>query len=136
MGDRIHKKARVPLFKPTRRDKDLMKKDPNFRFPTVEFDYEKALATPENFDLMRQEVYAADQMDVLRIQRKIRNKRFKDQKIDEMSDKDIIVLYKELRGDQRDKFEQERLEKGESTKNVAVIVAAIKDLKNKEMTDE
>ena len=53
-----------------------------------------------------------------------------------MKDKDVMVLYKELRQDQKDKFEQERLEKGQSTRNVAVIVAAINELKEKEMGNE
>ncbi len=132
----IMKNSRVPLIPLSRREKQELRENPKFSVATVEFDYEKAVSNPEEFELHRQEIYAADQMEALKLQRKIRRKKFKDKALSGMEDRDLISLYKELRMDQKDKFEQERLEKGQSTKNVALIVAAIRDIKMKEAIDE
>src|SRR3990170_6339025 len=85
----------------------------------------------DDFKRNRANIYAREQAEAIKIQQTIRHYHFTKEQIQTLEKKEAIILYDQLRRDQKDKFEQERLERGESTENVAVIVAAIKDLKKK-----
>ena len=85
----------------------------------------------EHFKANRANIYAREQAEAIKIQQLIRHYHFTKAQIRDLEKREAIALYDQLRRDQKDKFEQERLERGESTENVAVIVKAIKELKKK-----
>ena len=91
----------------------------------------KVPSTVERFKANRGDIYAIEQAESLRLQGVIRREKFTLKQIRELGLKESMVLYDTLRKDQKDKFEQERLERGESTENVAVIVQAIRDAKKR-----
>lgn len=88
----------------------------------------KTLYDVDEFRANRAQVLAHEERVNIYLQNVVRNKFTKD-KIDEMKDRDAISLFDSLSKDGKAKFEMERLERGESTENVAVIVAEIKRLK-------
>ena len=91
----------------------------------------KVPSTVERFKAHRGDIYAIEQAESLRLQGVIRREKFSLAEIRDMSRTQAVALYDTLRKDQKDKFEQERLERGESTENVAVIVQAIREAKKK-----
>lgn len=88
-------------------------------------------STVERFKANRGDIYAIEQAESLRLQGVIRREKFTLKQIRDLDSKKAMELYDTLRKDQKDKFEQERLERGQSTENVAVIVAAIREAKKK-----
>lgn len=91
----------------------------------------KVTSVVDRFKANRADIYAIEQAESLRLQGVIRREKFTLKQIRELDTKKAMDLYDVLRKDQGDKFTQERVERGQSTENVAVIVAAIKDLKKK-----
>jgi hypothetical protein len=91
----------------------------------------KVPSTVERFKAHRGDIYAIEQAESLRLQGVIRREKFTLAQIRELDTRKAMDLYDTLRKDQKDKFEQERLERGESTENVAVIVQAIREAKKK-----
>ncbi len=96
-------------------------KGEKFRVPSV----------VERFKAHRGDIYAIEQAESLRLQGVIRREKFTLKEIRALDTKKSMELYDTLRKDQKDKFEQERLERGQSTENVAVIVQAIREAKKK-----
>ncbi len=91
----------------------------------------KVPSTVERFKAHRGDIYAIEQAESLRLQGVIRREKFTLKEIRALDTKKSMELYDTLRKDQKDKFEQERLERGQSTENVAVIVQAIREAKKK-----
>jgi len=91
----------------------------------------KVPSTVERFKAHRGDIYAIEQAESLRLQGIIRREKFTLDEIRKINTKAAMDLYDTLRKDQKDKFEQERLERGQSTENVAVIVQAIREAKKK-----
>jgi len=89
----------------------------------------KVPSTVERFKAHRGDIYAIEQAESLRLQGIIRREKFTLKQIRELDSRKAMDLYDTLRKDQKDKFEQERLERGQSTENTLVIVAAIKEAK-------
>ncbi len=85
----------------------------------------------ERFKAHRGDIYAIEQAESLRLQGVIRREKFTLKQIRELDTKKAMDLYDTLRKDQAEKFHQERVERGQSTENVAVIVQAIREAKKK-----
>ena len=79
----------------------------------------------------RADVLASEQAQNISIQKKIKELHLTDDKIRDLSENAAKAWFQALGVDFGIKFDKERLERGESTANVAVIVEAIKELKQK-----
>lgn len=85
--------------------------------------------TVGQFKLARADVFAQEQLENLVIQKKIRDHHFTDEQIKEMTSSQAKEVYRALGTDSAIKYDKERLERGESTENVSVIVQAIREAK-------
>jgi len=106
------------------------------KLPEVQKMIRDKLVDVEKFRANRAEIYSFEQMESLRLQGIIRKEKFTLKEIKGLNTKEAVDLYAELRKDQKDKHEQERLELDKSTENVAVIVMAIKDLKKRSTSSQ
>jgi phage terminase Nu1 subunit (DNA packaging protein) len=86
----------------------------------------------KDFETDRANILLKEQVDAISLQRTIKDEALTRTRIKGMADQHLIAWYDKLGMDASRKFEQERLVKGESTENVAVIVRAIKELKEKQ----
>ena len=85
----------------------------------------------DRFRASRADIYAIEQAEDLRLQGVIRREKFTIKDIKDMKLKDAMDLYDQLRRDQKDKFEQEKIERGQGVGNVSIIVQAIKEARKK-----
>jgi len=123
-------KAGMPMLDDGSFDLEDIKKwrDGRLGLPVPMEDYTKEL---DKFKVNRAEIYALEQKELIKLQQVIRRTHFNRDTIKDLSPGLAKDLYTELRLDQRTKFDQERLERGESTENVAVLVKAIKEEKKR-----
>lgn len=76
----------------------------------------------ESFRLQRADIYADEIREDLKLQRAIRREKFNLKMIKEMDEKTAIQAFDALRKDLAEKATLEKLERGESTENIALIV--------------
>jgi len=91
----------------------------------------RQIASVDDFKARRADILAGEQTETIRLQQLLREDKLTRKKIRKLTISEAQAWYDTLRKDQAGKFTQERLERGESTENVAIIVSAIKDLKRR-----
>jgi len=94
-------------------------------------DYDKFRDVVDHYKINRADVFAAEQAQNISIQRKLRDAKLSDDDIEGLSVGESMNWFRALGVDFGIKYDKERLERGESTENVAVIVGAIKEWKKR-----
>lgn len=89
----------------------------------------------ESYKMDRADVFAGAQAKMLSLAEEILDG-IKSKDLRKMHIRDRIKALKEIVSSVTSLYTEERLEKGESTQNVAVIIAAIKDLKRRQFEEE
>ena len=92
---------------------------------------DKQVINTDQFKANRAEILVYEQAQDIKRQQLIRDEILVREKIKTMPDNALVSWFEKLGRDQDRKYMQERLEKGESTENVAVLVRAIKDAKKR-----
>jgi hypothetical protein len=89
----------------------------------------------ESYKIERADVFAGTEAKLLSLAERLL-KGISDNKIKKMNIKDRVKALKDIISSVTGLYTSERLEKGESTENVAVIISAIKDLKRRKAAEE
>ena len=94
-------------------------------------DYDQFSESVEKYKVNRADILAFTQSQNISKQQVIIKKHVTEEKMDKWTANEAANWYSKLGLDFAVKYDKERLERGESTENVAVIVSAIKELKRK-----
>jgi len=94
-------------------------------------DYDKFRDVVDYYKVNRADIFAAEQAVDIGIQKKIKEKKLSDEDIDGLTVHEALNWFRALGLDFGIKYDKERLERGESTENVAVLVGAIKEWKKR-----
>ena len=95
--------------------------------------YEGMREVTDHYKINRADIFAAEQASNISIQKKLKEKKLTDAHIDGLSVNEALNWFRALGVDFGIKYDKERLERGESTENVAVIVGAIKEWKKRKL---
>ena len=96
-----------------------------------ELNYDNFRDVVDYYKVNRADIFAAEQANDISIQKKIKEKKLTDADIDGLTVHEALNWFRALGLDFGIKYDKERLERGESTENVAVLVGAIKEWKKR-----
>jgi len=93
--------------------------------------YDKFKDVVDYYKINRADIFAAEQASDVSLQKKLKERKLSDADIEELTVNEALNWFRALGLDFGIKYDKERLERGESTENVAVLVGAIKEWKKR-----